>query len=91
MLVFRFKVVQRDAGKIRNDDVTGNFLVPPFARQVLYVTERLRFGLAQILAGGLVFHQNDAGPKEINVTVIAGNFLHRSSKLATARRETPKT
>ena len=50
------------------------------ARKILNVAERLRFGVAQILAGGFVFHQNDAGPEKINVAVVAGNFLHRLFK-----------
>ena len=62
-LVFGFKVVQGDAVEIGNDDVAGNFFRAPFARQVLNVAERLRFGLAQIFASGFVFHQDDARPE----------------------------
>jgi hypothetical protein len=80
LLVFRFQVVQCDAVEIRNDDVTGNFFCAAFAHQVLNVAERLRFGLAQILASGFVFHQDDARPEQVNIAVVAGNLFHRLFK-----------
>ena len=43
--------------------------------EVLNVTEGLRFGLAQVLAEALVFHQQDARPEQVNIFVVAGKIL----------------
>jgi hypothetical protein len=72
--------MQRDAIEIRNNEVTGNFLGAPFARQVLNVAECLRFSFAQILAGGFVLHQDDARPEKVNIDVVAGNLFYRLLK-----------
>ena len=70
-LVLGFEVVRGDAGKVGNDDVIG----ASFAREVSKVAERLRLRLAQVLAETLVLHEHDAGPEQINVAVVAGEFL----------------
>ena len=44
-LVFRFKIVEGDTGKVRNDDVARNFVCASLACQVLNVSEGLGFRL----------------------------------------------
>jgi hypothetical protein len=77
---FGFEIVERDAGEIGDDDVARAFFRPSFARKVLDVSERLRFRAAEVLAEALVFDEHLAGPEQIDVTVVAGNFLHRLFK-----------
>ncbi len=72
-LVLRLEVVQGDAGKVGNDDVSGNFVRSSFAREVLNVAEGLRLGFAEVFAAALVLDQYLARPEQINVAVIAGN------------------
>lgn len=74
-LVLGFKVVQGDAGEVRNDDVARNLFVAAFAGEVLNVAEGLGFGFAEVLAAAFVFDENDARPKKVNVAVISGKSL----------------
>jgi hypothetical protein len=69
-----------DVGKVGNDDVAGNFICAAFTREVSDITERLRLGLAEILAEALVLDEHDTGPEQINVAVVAGDFLDRFFK-----------
>ena len=57
------------------------------------VFELLRFfaDVRSELAQALVLDEQDAGPEEINETVVAGDFLYQLLKLATCRRRRPKT
>ena len=76
-LVVWFQIVERDAGKIGDDDVARDFVAAAFAREVLNVAEGLRFGLAEVFATALVFDENDAAPEEVDVAVVAGDSLYR--------------
>ncbi len=57
-LVFWLKIVQGDAGEVGDDDVAGNFIHAPFAREVLNVAERLRLGFAEVSAQALVLDEH---------------------------------
>lgn len=76
-LFFGIEVVERDAGKIGNDDVSGDFVDAAFAREVLNVAKGLRFGLAEVFAEAFVLDENNFGPEQIDVAVVAGDSLYR--------------
>ena len=77
LLLFRLQIVERDPGKVGNDDVAGNVVLPALADEVLDVAEGLRLGFAQVFAEALVLDQQHAGPEKVDVAVIAGDFLYR--------------
>lgn len=68
--------MERDAGKIGDDDVSGDFVDAAFTREVLNVTEGLRFRLAEVLAEAFMLDKNNFGPEQIDVAVFARDFLY---------------
>ena len=79
-LFFRFKVMQRNPRKIRNDDVTRDFVEAVFAGQTADIIESLRFGFKEALPEGFVFYEQNARPEQVNVAELAGDFLDRFFK-----------
>ena len=73
-VLFRFKIVEGDAGEIRDDQPAGNLAVAPGILEAADVVHALRVRLAQILAGGLVLHEQAARPEQINEAPIAGKL-----------------
>ena len=65
-----------DAGEVRDDDVPGNLVHAPLAREVLNVAEGLGFGFAEIAAKTFVFDQHFAGPEEVDESVLAGDLSY---------------
>jgi hypothetical protein len=80
------QVVELEAGEIGGGDVVGNFRVAAFAEQVLDVVEGLALGLAEILAGGLVFGEEPAFPEQVDAVVGAlegaDGFLEHGDRAA---------
>jgi len=76
-LVVGLQIMQGDAGKIGNDHVAGNFIEASLAGEVLNVTERLRLRLVEIFSPAFVLDEHAPGPEQIDVTVVAGDFLDR--------------
>ena len=74
-LRFGFKVMERDAGEVGNDDVAGDFVVAAFIDKCLDVIESLGLSTAEVLPGALVLHEQDAFPKQINCAVVPGEFF----------------
>jgi len=74
---FVIEIVERDARKVGDDDVSGNFVDAAFARKVLNVAKGLRFGLAEVFAEAFVLDENNFGPEQIDVAVVAGDSLYR--------------
>ena len=70
------KVMKCDACEIGNDDVTRNFVEPAFVDKPLDVVESLRLRSSKVFTEALVFDEENAGPKEINRAVVAGDFLN---------------
>ena len=89
-LFFGLQIVQGDAGEIGNDDIARNFIHAPFPREVLDVAESLRSALPKSLPKLLCSTRTTPGQKQINVAVVAGDFLDRLFKArhdATANTE----
>src|SRR6185437_14112958 len=89
-LVIRLKVMQGDAGEIRDDYIARNFIFAAFAREVMDVTKCLRLGPAKVFSKTLVLDEQDARPEEVNVTILAGKIFYRLFKAgdnATANSE----
>ena len=76
-VLFWFKIVEGDAGEIRDDQPAGNLAVAPGILEAADVGHALRVRLSQILAGGLVFHEQAARPEQINEAPIAGKLSDR--------------
>jgi hypothetical protein len=79
-LIVRLKVVQGNAGEIRDNNVTGNLVHAAIAGEVLNIAEGLGLRLAEVSAAAFVLDQDFAGPEEVNETVLAGDFVNRLLK-----------
>src|ERR1017187_6349004 len=79
-LFLRFKVVQRDAREIGDDDVARDFGVTAFVGKVLDVIECLRFRLAEVFAKTFVFDQQHTAPEQVNEAVSSRNTFGRFLK-----------
>ena len=80
LLLLRLQIMQRDPGKVADDDVARDFVLSAIANKVVDVAKRLRLGLAQVLPATLVLDQQHAGPEKVDVAVLAGDLLHRLLK-----------
>ena len=69
--------MEGDAGEIRDDQPAGNLAVAPGILEAADVGHALRVRLSQILAGGLVFHEQAARPEQIDEAPIAGKLSDR--------------
>src|SRR6185437_8538661 len=79
-LLFRFEIIEGDAGEVGNDDVARSIVHAPVSGEVLDIFEGLRLSLSEVLAEALVFNEQDAGPEKIDKTVLTGNFPDRFFK-----------
>src|ERR1035438_2112494 len=64
--VLGLKVVQGDAGEVRDNHITRGILGPPIVEQVLEVLKGLGLGFAEILPGALMLDQQRAFPEQVN-------------------------
>lgn len=69
--------MEGDARKVGDDDIAGYFVKAAFVNQVLNVAEGLGFRLAEVFPEALVLDKNNAGPEQIDVAVLTGDFLDR--------------
>jgi len=76
-VLFRFEIVQGDAGEIGDDQPTGNLAVAAGVLEAADVGQALRMRLAEIGAGRFVFDEQLAGPEQVNKASVAGEFLDR--------------
>ena len=73
-VLLRFEIVEGDAGEIGDDQPAGNLAVAPGVLEAADVGHALRVRPSQILAGGLVFHEQAARPEQVNEAPIAGEL-----------------
>ena len=73
--VLGLKVVEGDAGEVRDNYVTRGVLGAAFVEQVLEVLKGLGLGLAEVLSEALVLDQQRGFPEQVNVAVLPRDAL----------------
>ena len=69
--------MEGDAGEIRDDQPAGNLAVALGVFEAADVSHALGVGLSEVLAGGLVLHEQAARPEQVNKAPVAAELSDR--------------